>query len=106
MSLKSYAKFEPVRLAAALAVLGVAIGGLVALLSTAAIGAAVGAVWAGGVAVFNAIFTRDAVTPNAAVPGIVHDTIVSLAPFAPTVEHVDVPVATSPLLDGPQVVHG
>lgn len=104
MSLKSTAQFNPVRLAAAVALFGVALGGLIGLLTTAAIGAGVASVWAAGVAIFNAVFVHDAVTPNANVPGIVHDTIVSLAPFAPKVESVVVPVATSPLLDAPKVI--
>lgn len=101
MSLKSYIQFEPVRLSAALAMFGVAVGGLLALLTTAAIGGAMAAVWASGVAIFNALFVRNQVTPNAAVPGVVHDTIVALAPYAPQVEQVVVPVATSPLIDAP-----
>lgn len=104
MSLKSYAQFEPNRLAAALGLFGIALGGLIAVLSTAVIGGAVAALWAAGVGIFNAVFVRNQVTPNVVVPDVVHDTIVALAPFAPKVESVVVPVATSPLLDGPRVI--
>lgn len=83
MSLKSYIQFEPVRFGAALLVLGTALSALLALVATAAVAAAVGGVWVALVGVYSALFTRNQVTSNAAVPGVVHDTIVSLAPLAP-----------------------
>lgn len=83
MSVKSYIQFEPVRFSAALLAFGLAVGALISLLATAAIGAAVAGVWTAGVGIFNALFVRNAVVPNAAVPGVVHDTIVALAPMAP-----------------------
>lgn len=99
MSLKDVIQNEPVRFAAALAALGVAVSGLLALITTAAVAASVLAVWTASVGVFNALFVRNAVTPNTAVLDKVHDTIVALAPYAPKVVETVVPVAESPLLD-------
>lgn len=99
MGLKNYIQFEPVRFATAISALGLAVAGLLALVSTAAIAAAVGGVWVAGVGVFNALFVRNAVTANPNVVQVAHDTIVALAPFAPVVTEAIVPVASSPLLD-------
>lgn len=100
--------FEPVRFSAALSLFGTAIISLLALVFTwpAVAVVAVGGVWAAAIGVFNSLFIRGQVTPNANVPGLVHDTIVALSPFAPEIVNAIVPVATSPLLDGPKVVEG
>lgn len=105
MSIKSYIQFEPIRFSTALLAFGLALGALISVLATPIIGAAVGGLWAAGVGIFNALFVRNAVTANANVPQVVEDTIKALAPFAPTVEAVVVPVATSPLLPAPAVLH-
>lgn len=104
MSLKDVITNEPVKFAAALGGLGVAVSGLLALLTTAAVAAAVLTVWTSAIGVYNVLFTRNQVTPNAAVIDKVHDTIVALAPYAPVVTDVTVPVASSPLLDPPHEV--
>lgn len=101
MSLKSYIKVEPVRSLSALLAFGAAvITGLA--YNQGWTGEAVGLIsggWSAFIALVGTLFTREQVTPNAAVPQIVHDTIVQLAPYAPKVEEAIVPVATSPLLD-------
>lgn len=103
MSLKETIQNEPVRFASALLAFGVAFSALLALVTTAAVAAAVGGVWVAGVGIFNALFTRSQVTPNAHVPDIVHDTIVALAPYAPKVVDTVVHVAESKLLPPPQL---
>lgn len=81
-TLSNYVTFEPVKLSAALGAFGIALAGLLALVISAPIGLAVGGVWTAGVGIFNVLFVRNQVTPTASVPGIVHDTIVALAPLA------------------------
>lgn len=108
MSIKSYLKIEPVRSLSALLAFGAAViagfaynqgwsGDAVAL---------IGGGWSGFIALVGTLFTREQVTANASVPGIVHDTIVELSPYAPEIVNAIVPVAQSPLLDGPKVVEG
>lgn len=96
-------KFEPVRFSTALNLLGIAVISLLGLTLgwTAIAVVAVNGVWAAAKGVFDSFIVRNAVTPNDSIDGIVHNTIVSLAPFAPTVVHADVPVAVSPLLPDP-----
>lgn len=101
MSLKDVIQNEPVKFAAALGALGVAVSGLLAIITTAAVAAAVLGVWTSAIGVYNVLFTRNQVTPNPAVIQKVHDTIVALAPYAPVVTDVTVPVASSPLIDTP-----
>ncbi len=100
--------FEPVRFSAALSLFGTAVISLLALVFAwpAVAVVAVGGVWAAAIGVFNSLFIRNQVTANSNVPGIVHDSIISLSPFAPEIVNAIVPVATSPLLDGPNVVEG
>jgi hypothetical protein len=105
MSLKSYIQFEPTRFGAALLVLGTAVCALLVLLIPAAVAAAIGGIWVALVGIYTALFTRSQVTPNVAVPAVVESTIKALAPFAPTIETVVVPVATSPLLPAATVLH-
>lgn len=99
-------KFEPVRFSTAINLFGIALISLFGLLLgwTAIAVVAVNAVWAAAKGVFDSFIVRNAVTPNENLDGIVHDTIMSLAPFAPEVVPAIVPVAVSPLIDGPQVV--
>lgn len=99
MSLKEVIQNEPVKFAAALGALGVAVSALLALITTAAVAGAVLGVWTSAIGVYNVLFTRNQVTPNTHVVQTVHDTIVALAPFAPVVTEAIVPVASSPLLD-------
>lgn len=106
MSLKTYIQIEPVRtLSAVLAFGAVVITGLA--YNQGWSGDAVGLIsggWSAFIALVGTLFTRNQVTSNANVPGVAHDIIVSLAPFAPEIVNAVVPVATSPLLDGPTVV--
>lgn len=102
MSLKEIIANEPVRFAAALGALGVAVAGLLALVTTAAVAGAVLGVWTSAIGVYNVLFVRNAVTANPNVIQQVHDTIVALAPYAPVVTDVVIPIATSGLLDTPQ----
>lgn len=76
-------KFEPLRLSAALMVLGAALIALLGFFVAAPVVAAAGAVWTGIVGVFNAVYVRNTVTPNASVNQKVEDTIIALAPLAP-----------------------
>jgi len=105
MSLKSYIKVEPVRSLSALLAFGAAvIAGLA--YNQGWSGTAVGFIsggWSGFIALVGTIFTREQVTSNANVEQKVHDTIVELAPFAPVVADVIVPVAASPLIDAARV---
>lgn len=100
--------FEPVRFSAALSLFGTAVISLLALVFTwpAVAVVAVGGVWAAALGVFNSLFIRNQVTANSNVPGVIHDAIISLSPFAPEIVNATVPVATSPLLDGPKVTEG
>lgn len=108
MSLNSYFSVEPVRsLSATLAFGAALITGLAYNQgwSGEAVGLISGA-WAGFIALVGTFFTREQVTSNVKVPGVVHDTIVSLAPYAPEIVNAIVPIAQSPLLNGPKVVEG
>lgn len=106
MSLKSYIQIEPVRTLSATLALGAAIITGLAY-NQGWSGEAVGLIsggWSAFIALVGTLFTRNQVTPNVSVPGVAHDIIVSLAPYAPEVVNAVVPVATSPLIDGPTVV--
>jgi len=106
MSLKSYIQIEPVRtLSAVLAFGAVVITGLA--YNQGWSGDAVGLIsggWAAFIALVGTLFTRNQVTANANVPNIAHEIILALSPFAPEIVNAVVPIATSPLLDGPTVV--
>lgn len=107
MSIKDQIQIEPVRSLAALHVLGSAIiTGLAFKFHYS--GDAVGLLSAGWTAfiAFLSTFVRANVTSNPAVMDKVHDTIVALAPFAPVVTDVTVPVAASPLINPPTPIDG
>lgn len=100
--------FEPVRFSAALSLFGTAVISLLAIVFAwpAVAVVAVGAVWAAGIGIFNSLFIRNQVTANTNIPGVVHDTIIELSPYAPEIVNAIVPVATSQLLDGPKITEG
>lgn len=83
MSIKSYISVEPVRFASALLAFGVALSAALALVASAPVVTVFGGLWVAGVGIFNALYVRNNVTPEANLEAIIHDTIVALAEAAP-----------------------
>lgn len=103
--MKKFLSFEPVRTLSALLAFGATvITGLSLRYGWSGEAATIiGGAWSGFIALVGTLFTREQVTPNAKVEKIVHDTIVSLAPYAPQVVEATVPVAVSALIPAPSV---
>lgn len=106
--IKTLIQIQPVRTLGAVLTFGAAV--IVGLaFNQGWSGEAVGLIsggWSAFIGVIGTFFTSGQVTANVNVPGVVHDTIISLAPYAPEIVNAIVPVAQSPLLNGPKVVEG